>query len=391
MTVPHKSSCGGKYIDGDIMEYKTDFEKLMSSLDGREVSAERLVTDNPTPNTQRLFEFLKSCYGKKYISGQQYLFGGEIEDIVYYNACGKLPAIRGYDFMGISGLGGSYDQINRALDWGRSCGGIVTMCWHWYAPNDMSDIHKESSFYYKTTSYDHKTAFDIVRAVTDGTPENAFIIREIDLVADALKVFEKEDIPVIWRPLHEAYGEWFWWGNHGDESIEAYKKLWYTIFDRFMNYHKLTNLIWVWNGQNKRMAVHPNTYDIVGEDVYSDPPSHGSQVEKFREVTSYTHGKMAALSECGAIPEPNEMQRNGAKWLWWLPWWGSFVYESDRRGRPVLDENGNPRPNPMYMDEAFIKRIFNDQRVITLDSIPWRDSERCRLPLPLMKHLSERS
>lgn len=372
------------------MGYKTDFDALYKALDSKAPSPDRLVTENPTPNTQRLFDFLKSCCGKKFISGQQYLFGNELEDIVYYNACGRLPAIRGYDFMGISGLGGGYDQINRAMDWAKSCGGILTMCWHWYAPDDMTDIHKSSSFYYKTTGYTHKTSFDMLAAVTDGTPENEFILREIDMVGEALKAFEKEDIPVLWRPLHEANGNWFWWGNHSPQHIEAYKKLWYTIFDRLMNFHKLKNLIWVWNGQSKCMAVHPNTYDIAGEDIYTDPPSHASQAEKFAEVTGYTHGKMATLSECGTIPEPDEMQRDGVKWLWWLPWWGSFVYDVDEKGKPLLDKNGDPQPNPKHMTTEFIQRVFNDDRVITLEDIPWRDKDKHRLPLPLLEYLGKK-
>lgn len=368
--------------------YKTDYGALMAALEKKQVNPRTPVTENPTPNTLRLFNFLHEIKGKKFLSGQQYLFQSELEDIVYYRASGKLPAVRGYDFMGISGLGGGYDQINRALEWGKSCGGILTMCWHWYAPDDMSDIKKNCSFYYKTTGYDHKTSFDIIRAVTDGTPENEFVLREIDLVAQALKRFEQEDIPVLWRPLHEANGDWFWWGNRGAESVSAYKKLWYTIFDRFMNYHKLKNLIWVWNGQSKEMAVHPNTFDIAGEDIYTEPPVHTSQVEKFREVSSYTGGKLVTLSECGAIPEPDEMQRDRAEWLWWLPWWGKFVYKSDERGKPVLDEKGFPMPNPEYMTEEFIRRVMNDERVITLDEIPWRTSGST-LPSALRKHLSE--
>ncbi len=367
------------------MEYKTDFAALEKALD-HSPDRDRLVTENPTPNTQRLYEFLKECRGKKYISGQQYLFRNELEDIVYYRACGKLPAIRGYDFMGISGLGGGYDQINRALEWGRSCGGILTMCWHWYAPDDMEDIHKKSSFYYKDTDYPNKTSFDLVRAVTDGTPENDFVLREIDMVARALKVFEREDIPVLWRPLHEANGGWFWWGCRSEQCIAAYKRLWYTIFDRFMNFHKLTNLIWVWNGQTINAAVNPNTFDIVGEDIYPEVPTHASQIEKFREVTGYTAGKPAALSECGSIPDPDEMAKDGADWLWWLPWWGHFVYKTGERGKPVLDENGYPTPNPEYMDEEFIRRVFNDERVITLEDIPWRDKSMT-LPSALRKNM----
>lgn len=370
------------------MEYKTNLNSLMKRLDENAPEPGRLVTENPTPNTQRLWDFLKECYGKRFISGQQYLWKDELEDLVYYNSCGKIPAIRGYDFMGISGLGGGYDQVNRALDWCRSTGGILTMCWHWYAPDDMEDIHKKAAFYYKTTQYDHKTGFDLLRAVEDGTPENEFVLREIDMVSDALRLFEREDFPVLWRPLHEANGNWFWWGNHSPAHIEAYRKLWYIMFDRMMNFHKLTNLIWVWNGQTKDMAVHPNTFDISGQDIYPQVPTHSSQIGMFRETEGFSGGKMLTLSECASIPDPDEMLRDGTKWLWWLPWWGKFVYKPGEKGRPQLDEKGAPLPNPEYMDEEFLRRVFSHESVITLEDLPWRNSSH-GLPSALREHLKK--
>ena len=376
-----------------MTEYRTDFAALERSLSEKPVEPGKLITPDPTPNTLRLWDFLKSCRGKKFISGQQYLWEDEKEDLVYWNSTGKLPAIRGYDFMGISGLARGYDQLGRAVDWARRTGGILTMCWHWNAPDDMSDFAKLSSFYYKTTSYDRKTGFDLLRAVQDGTPENDFIIYETDLVADALKMLEHQDIPVLWRPLHEANGDWFWWGNRGGtsqpepQSVAAYKKLWYTIFDRFMNYHRLRNLIWVWNGQAPFMAVSPNSYDIAGDDIYDEKPTHRSQIERYRSLESYTSGKLLTLSECGIIPDPDEMERDGAHWLWWLPWWGSFVYDTDDKWHPVLDENGMPRPNPKYMDDAFLKRVFNDPRVVTLEDLPWYDRGKKPLPYSLTQWL----
>lgn len=376
-----------------MTEYRTDFAALERSLSEKPVEPGKLITPDPTPNTLRLWDFLKSCRGKKFISGQQYLWEDEKEDLVYWNFTGKLPAIRGYDFMGISGLARGYDQLGRAVDWARRTGGILTMCWHWNAPDDMSDFAKLSSFYYKTTSYDRKTGFDLLRAVQDGTPENDFIIYETDLVADALKMLEHQDIPVLWRPLHEANGDWFWWGNRGGtsqpepQSVAAYKKLWYTIFDRFMNYHRLRNLIWVWNGQAPFMAVSPNSYDIAGDDIYDEKPTHRSQIERYRSLESYTSGKLLTLSECGIIPDPDEMERDGAHWLWWLPWWGSFVYDTDDKWHPVLDENGMPRPNPKYMDDAFLKRVFNDPRVVTLEDLPWYDRGKKPLPYSLTQWL----
>ena len=129
-----------------MTEYRTDIEALKKSLSAKHVDPGKLITEDPTPNTLRLWEFLKSCYGKKFISGQQYLWEDEKEDLVYYRATGKIPAIRGYDFMGISGLARGYDQLGRAIDWARRTGGILTMCWHWNAPDDMNDIGGLSSF-----------------------------------------------------------------------------------------------------------------------------------------------------------------------------------------------------------------------------------------------------
>ena len=63
-----------------------------------------LVSKQASKNTKMLFEYLKSIYGKKHLAGQQYLQGEEVEDLVYYHLTGKLPAVRGYDFMGVSSL-----------------------------------------------------------------------------------------------------------------------------------------------------------------------------------------------------------------------------------------------------------------------------------------------
>ncbi len=368
------------------MKYTTNFDRLFKELDHKP-DPDKLVSKQPSENTVRLFEFLKSIYGKKHLSGQQYLWSDELEDMVYYPLTGKLPAVRGYDFMGVSSCKKKDNQVDRAIEWATRCGGIVTMCWHWYAPNDMDDYSKGSAFYYKTTEYDQKTSFDITKAVTEGTKEYDFIIKEIDMVSAELARMAKLDIPVLWRPLHEANGNWFWWGNHDEAHREAYKKLWYIIFDRMENYHKLTNLIWVWNGQDKCMEVNPNTYDIYGDDIYSIKPyDHSSQKERFTYACEYNHGKLITLSECGYIPHPDEMKKDGVKWLWWLPWWGEFVYA--REGyKPVMDKDGYPAINEKYMTADFIKEVFSHENVMSLQDLPWWSSEKYKLPTALCDNL----
>ena len=235
------------------MEYRTDIAKLIAELDKKEISSDKLVSDHASKEAVELFEYLKSIYGKKVLSGQQYLQREELEDVVYWRATGELPAIRGYDLMDMDKVKGD-DQVNRAIKWAKDTGCIITMCWHWYAPDNLDDMENCCwSFYYKTTSYNHKTSFDLLRAVEYGTREYDFVISRIDKAAMMLKKFEDENIPVLFRPLHEANGDWFWWGRRKDcpeESTEAYKKLWYMIFDRIENYHIITGTI---SGMNINM------------------------------------------------------------------------------------------------------------------------------------------
>lgn len=370
-------------------KYETNISVLLNELDQFPANPARLVTKNAGESTKKLFDYLKSIYGKNILSGQQYLQPAELEDAVYYRLTGRLPAVRGYDLLDVC-TSMSNSQTDRAIYWAKNSGCIITMCWHWYAPDDIKNPSDSVwSFYYKTTGYQKKTSFDIINAVEEGTLEHEFALEQIDIAAEELKKLEAEDIPVLWRPLHEADGNWFWWGNRkndGGKSIEAYKKLWYIIFDRLENYHKLTNLIWVWNGQSRDMAVHPNTFDICGEDIYSEIPSdHSSQRSRFLDVTSYTYGKMAALSECGYMPDPKNLKRDGVKWLWWLPWWGGFVYKTDGNWHPVFDENGLPLHNPEKFSEREIKEYFNNDYCLTLDKLPWYSEKNVEFVTNTMK------
>ena len=64
----------------------------------------------------------------------------------------------------------------------------------------------------------------------------------MDIIANELLKFYNAGIPVLWRPLHEASGGWFWWGAKGKD---AYQELWKIMFNRFTYKYGLHNLIWV--------------------------------------------------------------------------------------------------------------------------------------------------
>ena len=235
---------------------------------------------------------------------------------------GREPALRGFDLLSYSAatitanarpdtareLGNNRGTVEAAQRWWRE-GGLVTVCWHWFAPTGGSD----KTFYTKNTSC------DVRRVVMPGTPEHAAALHDIDRIADALGVLDAAGVPVLWRPLHEADGGWFWWGAYGPEPyLELYRLLWNRLTTRGLH-----NLIWVWN------APHPDWYpgdavvDIAGDDIYADAGNYGSLALSYQYAARLAGGrKMVALTENGAIPDPDRLIADDARWLWFMPWWG---------------------------------------------------------------------
>ena len=101
-----------------------------------------------------------------------------------------------------------HQLMKYAADWYNQRNGIVEFCWHWRAPMNEPDF------------YTKNTTFDISRAVAEGTPEYKAVLRDMDLIATELEVLRDAHVPVVWRPLHEANGRWFWWGAGGPEPMK---------------------------------------------------------------------------------------------------------------------------------------------------------------------------
>ena len=81
--------------------------------------------------------------------------------------------------------------------------------------------------------------------LTSGTKMYKRWCAQVDSIAFYLKRLQAAHIPVLWRPYHEMNGDWFWWGGRTGKYNTA--MLYKQLFDRFVNYHKLNNLIWIWS------------------------------------------------------------------------------------------------------------------------------------------------
>lgn len=369
--------------DGDVdmtvaLAYETDFDALIKQLDEKTVAADHPVSENTNPKTLALYQWLQSIYGKQVIAAQQLGNTYDKDSLAYYYYTDDLPAMKGFDFIFKTTPGGdTEDWTQMAIDWHTKSGGLVTFCWHWNVPIDVDEPDGGHAFYSEQIKN-----FSLANAVTPGTKEYEIAVHDIDLIAYELQKLEAAGVPVLWRPLHEASGKWFWWGMADKETVENeyYQKLWYMIYDRLENYHKLTNLIWIWNGQNKRMTVHKNTYDIAGIDVYPNSEDHSVLETSYNNLEKITdEGKMLTLSECGYIPDPDELAANMStvKWLYYMPWNslgdGGFIY----KGSTVL---GIPTINEEKMSLDFFKKAMASDTIITWNKLPQFEGTQHELP-----------
>lgn len=295
------------------------------------------------------------------LTGQQIGVVSTPEFEMIHRVTGKYPAVGGFDFMNYSPSrverGAECRDTDLAIDWWNR-GGIVTFCWHWNAPKDLIDLPPDrtwgSGFYTKATT------FDVQRAMSDqDSEEYRLLIRDIDAISDQLKRLQDEGVPVLWRPLHEASGGWFWWGAKGPEPCIA---LWKLMYERMTHVHGLNNLIWVWNGQHKDWYPGDAYVDIIGEDIYPPAQDYGSQAERFRMAESYTAArKIIALTENGVVPDPDRMLADDCPWAWNCTWYGSFVFTGEGDERVYSEE---------YTDAEQLVKTYAHPFTVTLDELP---------------------
>lgn len=300
-----------------------------------------LVTPEPDENTVRLYQFLYDHYGKKIVSGV--MTHKSMDEVNWLKAnTGKEPALVGLDFLHC-GRGYNWyndeEPINDAKNY-YSRNGIPAFTWHWRDPS------RETEAFYTS-----ETDFDVSKIADENSPEYEAMLQDIDYISELLKKLQNNDVPVLWRPLHEASGQWFWWGAKGPEPC---KKLYRLMYERMVNHHGLKNLIWVWTSQQDDSDWYPgdDVVDMIGRDIYKDG-DHSSQILEFNKLNDdYGKTKMITLSECGSFPDPDNLVEDEAAWSYFMPWNGKFVRESQ------------------YNSLDLWKKTLAHDYVLTLDEMP---------------------
>ena len=379
------------------------------------------VTPGATEAAYKVLDFLKDNFGTKTISGMMisdqvfnYDYGnmkllkagectpadsckysdaevawtGQTDIAEFYNRSGHYPAIGGFDMLFAAGgrheegWFKGYTENNLVMTeelWNK--GGIPTFTWHWKVDEDTI-FYTQANGYKNagctegvTKTADNNTCFNYTLAFTDSTCKEINtssevyqnIVNDVDIVSSYFLQLQEKDIAVVWRPLHEASGGWFWWGV---ASAECYVQLYRLVFDRMVNTNGVKNLLWVWNintdptygydysALNGAWYPGDEYVDIVAVDIYDPLLNHNSGANYYNKIISEVGtNKLIALSENGAIPDIDSIAEDKAYWSYWMTW-------SQTWSGNFLDKT----PTDMW------KKNLDDELIIALDDMPgWAD------------------
>jgi mannan endo-1,4-beta-mannosidase len=311
------------------------------------------ATEQPQPaapqasaEAQKVLAYLKSIQGEKMLAGHHVMYGRlKDRDLRYLvETTDKHPAL--IEFEGgifARKYHEDYTAIQKQLVQDAIAywqdGGLIAICWHWGNPLEPRNTYPNT-----------KIKFDIEAAFKEGTPEHEAMMKDLDVTAEMLKELRDAHVPVLWRPLHEICGGWFWWSMQGQENAE---KLWRFIYTYYTEHHKLNNLLWVYSfSHDMRTDWFPGLeyMDVVGVDIYRE--GQQGRHENFDKMASVAGAKPIALSECDIIPDPDKMKEQGFLWSWFTTWHGRWMRKND---------------------PTTLKHIYNHELVLTRDELPdWK-------------------
>ncbi len=304
-----------------------------------------------TPEARALLARLDAAYGKSTALGVY----TDADAAYVEQTTGLRPAIMGGDLMRWSPAYIAHephheDDVARLLAAAKA-GYTLTLLWHWASPFGGLETPKIPWWRF---FYTDGTTFNAARAVDPSTPEHAAALADIDAVALQLRRLQDAGVPILFRPLHEAQGGWFWWGAKGPA---VYKQLWNMLYDRLTVTDGIHNLLWVFtSAEDPAWYPGDSRVDIVAIDAYPTDlhdPESGLWDTLLRQ---HNGRKPLAVAEFGGVPDIPRMRRFGEPWLYAVSWSADL----------------GPRKNP----PAELKAIYRSPDVLTLPPSPAIDAPR---------------
>jgi mannan endo-1,4-beta-mannosidase len=313
----------------------------------------------------------QNCYHGDEISGSNPNNGFTNLVVDLYNKTGKWPGIIGvdYEYMQIFSPA-QLSNCNKVLiDYWKK-GGLITI--------NMSPQNPWS--YDETTNPgDYNGTRILTNVILEDLLNPAKPVyfawrRKLDRLANALTQLRDAGVVVLWRPMQEMNGGWFWWGIDPTTDPTRYINLWQDMFNYFTTTKNLTNLLWVYSPvcSSKEGWWKPvdwaypgsNYVDIIAGTSYNDT----LLIEDYTKYLSM--GKPVGMGELGpgAYGQPsltgtfddrkyvNRFRSNYPRIAYWVSWHDWTEWPSTNVHLSLV---GN----------ANASVLMNDPGVITLDAL----------------------
>ncbi|MFB9863504.1 glycoside hydrolase family 26 protein [Rufibacter immobilis] len=316
------------------------------------------INKKATPETKNLYANLQRLAKKGIMFGHQddlaYGIGwkyepgrSDVKDVV-----GEYPAVAGWDLGHLeigkpANLDGvPFEQMRSFVQEIYAKGGLNTFSWHLNNPLDPS-----------------KTSWDTMDSTIQHLFKDPKALKRYESWLDGLATFMKslkgpkgELIPVVFRPLHEHTGSWFWWGrNHC--SPQEYKQMWRFTVD-YLRKKKANNLLFAYStdrftSREDYLERYPGDdyVDIVGFDIYHRLPQDTTQTAQATQTfIKETRQMVETLRQIGQ--EKNKvwtLSETGLETLPLADWWTNVL-------TPIVQDAGlsyvmvwrNGRPDHYY-------------------------------------------
>lgn len=279
------------------------------------------VNPRATPEARALLHSLYSISGRQTLTGQH-----NFPDRQGYSTDraatldGKTPIVYGTDwgFAAPGDKDSAYvrHQTVRTLirEWQR--GSVITLCWHAAPPTEDEPVTFQDSVQSRLTDPQFQ------RLLTPGSDIHKHWCVQVDMIAEYLRQLQEARVPVLWRPLHEINGDWFWWNGCLGDAFHGTKQLYRLLYDRLVNFHHLNNLLWVWNPDRPSRADRQfvdyfpgqEYVDVLALDCYG-----AFEQAYYDDLNALSDGKVLAIGETYHPPTP-DVYRMQPKWAFYMTW-----------------------------------------------------------------------
>lgn len=339
-------------------------------------------------------------FGQEFFNSFRFSSGAVHGDETYsdsHTVTGSHPAVLGSGFhyyLEKDATERSYHTD--AVKWAYQQGYAITFDWHISARNTTS---------YECASAPAALAKNIANGNTNG--DRDWYLAELDKVIKIINedlVVGNDTIPIVFRPLHEMNGGWFWWGTCSGLTDAEYKLLYQLTVDYVKERTKSVLFCWSPNAPFNLDRYPGDEYvDVIGVDAYE--VTTATLRTELGKVVDYAqaHNKVAVFSETGdrnssataglywknvilpgILDDPTGKSKKIAWVLTWInsAWSKEYVPHpgSSSAVRQSFTDFKNS-PNVLFGDEVFdLYTYIPDIPVSVLEDLPMRDLQLSPVP-----------